>query len=93
MPQDYFDQNVADALSVLRDRALANRHEDLLADFPLGLLEDRVKNRWQSTGARLYGNWLRTLDEQKQKRSGQASSLGLAKAKVIKPLPRSRVQL
>jgi homoserine O-succinyltransferase len=93
VPQGYFDQNVTEALSVLRDRALANRREDLLADFPLGLLENRVKNSWLSAGARLYGNWLRDIGAQKQKRSRQASNTGLVKAKLKKPAARSRVQL
>jgi homoserine O-succinyltransferase len=93
VPQGYFDQNVTEALSVLRDRALANRCEDLLADFPLGLLENRVKNRWLSTGARLYGNWLRDIGAQKLKRSRQASNTGLVKVKLKKPVARSQVQL
>lgn len=94
VPQGYFDGNVADALCVLQERALSNRHEDLLADFPLSLLEDRVKNRWHSTGARLYGNWLRTINAQKQQRSRQApAGTVLARAKVKKPLANHRAQL
>lgn len=94
MPRNYFDQNVTDALFALRNRALANRDEDLFADFPLDLLENKVKNRWHSTGARLYGNWLRSLDAQKQKRSRPVATItGLAKAKLKKPAARRRVQL
>jgi homoserine O-succinyltransferase len=94
LPRGYFEQNVVDALSVLRDRAMADRSEELLADFPLGLLENRVKNNWLSTGARLYGNWLRGLGAQKQKRARQANSATRpAEAKLKKPVARRRVQL
>ena len=92
MPQGYFDREASNALSVVRDRALSRRSEEFLADFPIAWLENRIKNRWLSTAAHLYGNWLRYLDAQKQQRSRHATT-GLAPAELKKAFARRRVPL
>ena len=58
MPQGYFDADLVDALNALRERALADRREALLAEFPTALAADRVTNNWRSTAESLYRNWL-----------------------------------
>jgi homoserine O-succinyltransferase len=92
MPQGYFDREALDALSAMQEQALLNRHEELLADFPIAWLENRIKNRWRSTAAHLYGNWLRHLDAQKRQRSRRASA-GRAPAELKKTFARRRAQL
>ena len=71
MPRRYFDSDTADALRLLQVRALWDRREDLLADFPAVLAEKKVANTWRSPAACIYGNWLRYLCEQKQQRLSQ----------------------
>ena len=58
MPQGYFDDDSADVLTALRERALSNRREELLADFPTALVAGRVRNTWNSAATCVYRNWL-----------------------------------
>jgi homoserine O-succinyltransferase len=69
MPEGYFDTEAAKVLAVVRGKALSNRCEDLLAEFPFSSVEEEIRNKWRTTGARLYGNWLSYLTAQKQQRA------------------------
>lgn len=68
MPQGYFDKDTADALSAIQDRALLDRREDLLADFPTDQVAAKVANTWRSGAASVYRNWLMYLCGQKARR-------------------------
>jgi homoserine O-succinyltransferase len=68
MPQGYFDEDAVDALTALRERALSDRCEDLLADFPTALVAGKVTNSWHSAAACLYRNWLLYMCAQKDRR-------------------------
>jgi len=68
MPQGYFDENTAHALTALRERAVCERREELLADFPAARVERRLANTWRSAAACIYGNWLMYLCAQKERR-------------------------
>lgn len=65
MPQGYFDRDTEDVLISLRDRALFTRRKELLADFPISLVEKGIANKWHPMAARVYGNWLEYLSGQK----------------------------
>jgi len=65
MPQGYFDDDTVEALTALRERALSDRREELLADFPTALAAGKVTNTWRSSARRLYRNWLRYISTQK----------------------------
>jgi homoserine O-succinyltransferase len=69
MPQGYFDDATVDALTVLRKRALADRREEVLADFPTALAAGTVTNTWRTTATRVYRNWLVYLSAQKGARA------------------------
>ncbi len=58
MPQGYFDEEIETELAALRDRALADRREALLADFPTATAAARVTNNWRPSAERFYRNWL-----------------------------------
>jgi homoserine O-succinyltransferase/O-acetyltransferase len=58
LPVRYFDQPTMQTLTALRQRALADRREELLADFPLEIAAGRLTNTWRSAGEGLYRNWL-----------------------------------
>jgi len=61
MPKGYFDDATVDALTVLRERALVDRREEMIADFPTALAAGTVTNTWRTTATRVYRNWLSYL--------------------------------
>jgi homoserine O-succinyltransferase/O-acetyltransferase len=61
VPQNYFEKDAAASLEVLRERALSERSETLLADFPSRQIDSSVRNEWSSPAVRLYRNWLTQL--------------------------------
>lgn len=66
LPRGYFDRHTADALTVLRVRAMAHRSPDLLSEFPSALSTFRPSNPWHPSAARIYRNWLDYLCARKQ---------------------------
>ena len=68
MPHGYFDQETLEALTALRQRALLDRREELLADFPTAMAAGKVKNTWRTTAENLYRNWLSYIRLQKEQR-------------------------
>jgi homoserine O-succinyltransferase len=66
MPHGYFDQETVDALVALRERALVDRREELLAEFPTAMAAGKVTNTWRSTAESLYRNWLLYIHAQKE---------------------------
>ena len=72
MPQGYFDEATVAVLTALRERALADRREEILADFPTALAAATVTNTWRPTATHLYRNWLRYMSAEKA-RSLQSS--------------------
>ena len=58
MPQGYFDEDTVNALTAMRERALSDRREEVLADFPTALAAGKVTNTWRATARSLYRNWL-----------------------------------
>ena len=67
MPHGCFDDETTADFSALRERALSDRSEELLSDFPTPMLAARVTNTWRQTGICLYRNWLRYLRAQKER--------------------------
>ena len=68
IPHGYFDEETVEALTALRERALLDRREELLAEFPTAMAAGKVTNTWRSTAESLYRNWLRYIGAQKQLR-------------------------
>jgi len=67
LPVGYFDGDTVAALTALRERALSDRREERLADFPTTLVAGRVTNTWRSAATRIYRNWLLYLSAQKDR--------------------------
>ncbi len=61
MPHGYFDAGAAAALAAFRERALVERHIDLLADFPIVDVHGQSACAWRPQALRLYANWLSLL--------------------------------
>jgi homoserine O-succinyltransferase len=68
MPHGYLDNETVDALSALRERALSDRREALLAEFPTALATERVTDPWRTAAVCLYRNWLSYLCARKHRR-------------------------
>jgi len=57
-PRGYFDDETERRLAALRQRALQDRREVGLADFPTADAAVRVTNNWRPGGEQVYRNWL-----------------------------------
>jgi homoserine O-succinyltransferase len=68
MPEGYFDEELVGALATLKERALSDRREEVLAEFPTVIAADKVTNSWRSTAEGLYRNWLGYLSWEKKQR-------------------------
>ena len=64
MPRGYFDDRTMERLTALHQRALVDRREEVLADFPTALAA-KVKNTWRPAAVQLYRNWLSYLSARK----------------------------
>jgi homoserine O-succinyltransferase len=72
MPKGYLDEDTIDVLTALQARALTDRREELLAEFPTALAAGKVTNTWRSTAVSLYHNWLLYICAQKELRAVSA---------------------
>jgi homoserine O-succinyltransferase/O-acetyltransferase len=72
MPHGYFDQETVEALTALRQRALVDRREELLAEFPTAMAAGKVTNTWRSTAESLYRNWLLYIRAQKEQQPARS---------------------
>jgi homoserine O-succinyltransferase len=61
-PLGYFDDEIERELAALRERALRDRREDLLAGFPTETAAARVTNDWRAAAERVYHNWLAYIE-------------------------------
>jgi homoserine O-succinyltransferase len=66
MPHGYFDDETVEALTALRERALEDRREELLAEFPTAMATSKVTNNWRSAAQQLYHSWLQYLCAEKR---------------------------
>jgi len=79
MPQDYFDEATVEALTALRERALADRQEAVMADFPTALAAATVTNTWRAPAAHVYRNWLRYMCARKKTALARRKGAGRGK--------------
>jgi homoserine O-succinyltransferase/O-acetyltransferase len=75
MPQGYFDEGTQEALTALREKAMSSRREDLLAGLATAVDGKAIEHSWRSAAARLYGNWLDYISEQKERRLSRGTVL------------------
>jgi homoserine O-succinyltransferase len=71
MPHGVFDEQTVEALTALRERALVDRREELLADFPTAMAAGKVTNTWRSTAESLYRNWLLYIRREKEQQAAR----------------------
>ncbi|HEY4772410.1 MAG TPA: homoserine O-succinyltransferase [Steroidobacteraceae bacterium] len=73
LPRGYFTGEVAAAMAAFRERALAQRHIDTLADFPAVDLTAKSAHRWRPQALLIYANWLALLA--RRRRGARAHAL------------------
>jgi homoserine O-succinyltransferase len=59
MPESYFPHDLQARLTAFGQRALVDRSESLLADFPKA--EGNLTNTWRAPAIQIYHNWLNGL--------------------------------
>jgi len=66
-PVGYFGEEATKRLTDFRQRAIANRDEDVMTDFPETFLTSSLQNGWRDSAVRIYGNWLTLISENGQR--------------------------
>jgi len=74
-PQGYLNEEAMALLDAFRVRAIDDRRESLIANFPMLGLEANLENTWRESAISIYQNWIGFLKDRKEKwRSGLARS-------------------
>jgi homoserine O-succinyltransferase len=68
LPVGYFDNGAPAIANVFRERAIAERHECLLASFPMSALTVGLGNPWRHHAVAMFSKWIEYLKEQKAER-------------------------
>jgi homoserine O-succinyltransferase len=74
MPSGCFDEHDTAQLNVLHQRALAERSEEIIADFPMAQLTHKARNTWRPAAVRIYRNWLLEISRRKASKAKKAAS-------------------
>jgi homoserine O-succinyltransferase len=64
-PVGYFGEDATKCLLDFRQKAIANRSEEAMRDFPETFLTSSLQNRWRASAVEIYGNWLGLISEKK----------------------------
>jgi homoserine O-succinyltransferase len=67
IPQSYFDDDTVNVLSLLRERSLCDRSEELLLEISTALVEKKIEKTWNSSATTIYRNWLEYICAQKER--------------------------
>ncbi|MGH6672752.1 MAG: homoserine O-succinyltransferase MetA [Xanthobacteraceae bacterium] len=68
VPRGYFDEKAKAVIDAFGKRALAERHPDVLKNFPLRRLEAGLAGGWRASAVAIYENWLDYLKGRKAER-------------------------
>ena len=66
-PHGYFDESAAAAMNLYRERAMADRREELIDSFPESATKT-LQHSWQPSAIGVYENWLRYMLEKRVQR-------------------------
>jgi homoserine O-succinyltransferase/O-acetyltransferase len=65
-PHGYFDKEALAAIAQLRERALVDRRESLIEEFPTAKFASTLRNTWRPAAVALYRNWLECISAKKE---------------------------
>jgi homoserine O-succinyltransferase/O-acetyltransferase len=63
MPGGYFNGATTALVEAFRAHAVRDRRASLIADFPMGAVEDGLENTWRRSATGIYENWIDYLKE------------------------------
>jgi homoserine O-succinyltransferase/O-acetyltransferase len=64
-PVGYFGDEATKCLLELQQKAIANRSEAVMSDFPETFLASSLQNGWRTSAVKVYSNWLALISERK----------------------------
>jgi homoserine O-succinyltransferase len=64
-PVGYFGDDAAECLVEFQQKAIANRSEAAMTEFPETFLTGSLQNAWRSSAVKVYSNWLALISERK----------------------------
>jgi homoserine O-succinyltransferase/O-acetyltransferase len=67
-PEGYFSAQATAVAEAFRARAIRDRREELIADFPMSGLETGLENAWRRCAIGVYGNWVERLKDRAERR-------------------------
>ena len=82
IPKGYFDEQTANVLNAFRARALVDRREELLSEFPTEQVAGTLSNTWQSEASCTYRNWLNYIAEHRASRATMPCPASICRASV-----------
>ena len=65
VPEGYFDAKATQLLNDFREKAIAQRFETIMENFPEADVVDTLDHSWLSSATQIYGNWVRCLASRK----------------------------
>lgn len=64
-PVGYFGEEATKHLTDFREKAIVNRSEEVMAEFPEVFLTSSLHNGWRASAAKIYENWLQLISDKK----------------------------
>lgn len=74
MPQNYFDDEIANALLELQKKAMGRPHKELMTEAAAVLKKQKVSSGWHATATRIYRNWLEYIGARKRSHQGHGKA-------------------
>lgn len=66
-PAGYFGEEATKCLEDFRYKAIANRSDEVMNDFPETILTSSLQNGWRISALKIYCNWFAVVSERKTK--------------------------
>jgi homoserine O-succinyltransferase len=80
MPRGYFSAGAAALFAEFETRALKNRREELMEQFPDVSVIGSLGNTWSGAAGLIYRNWFNYVASKKNDKSARAAAVGMRRA-------------
>ncbi len=80
MPRGYFTGRAATLFSEFEMKAMKDRREELMEDFPDVPINGSVENAWSGAASWIYRNWFNYVASKKSDKSVRAAAVGMRRA-------------
>jgi homoserine O-succinyltransferase/O-acetyltransferase len=86
-PQGYFNDAATALVEAFQLRAVGERSERLIADFPMVDIEAGLKNTWRRAAVRIYENWIDWLKDRKAELRASMAPAQRSRVDLVSPIP------